>query len=407
MDFPLPELGEGVYEAELIRWLVGPGDTVKRGQALLEVMTDKATMEVPSPFAGKILRVDGAAGQKLLVGETVLAYEPTGPRGELAKVAETNGESFSPVAPSLAANGDDKRSDSNIAIASPSVRHLARTLGVDLGKIRGSGPAGRILIDDLTNLLNRPADAPAKPAPAAHRLDFGQPGARIKMTGLRRRIALHMVDATRRIPHYSYMDECDVTDMVRLRQSLRDPCAKAGVKLTYLAFVIKAVTMALKEVPFVNASLDDDAEEIILHERYNVGVAVATPTGLVVPVIHDADKKDLFAVAKELERLSSDAKAGKIRLEDLKGGTFTVTSIGNIGGLISTPIINHPEVGILGIGKVVRRPVYDEHDQIRPADMMYLSFSFDHRVVDGSVGATFGNAVKRHLEGPGAMLLPG
>ena len=178
------------------------------------------------------------------------------------------------------------------------------------------------------------------------------------------------------------------------------------MKLTYLAFVIKAITEGLREVPFVNASLDDEAEEIIFHDRYNIGVAVATPTGLVVPVIHDADKKDVFAIAREIEKLGNDARNGKIRLEDLKGGTFTITSIGNVGGLISTPIINHPEVGIMGIGKVVRRPVYDEHDQLRPADIMYLSFSFDHRVVDGSVGATFGNVVKRRLENPLAMLAP-
>ena len=406
MDFPLPELGEGVYEAELVRWLVEPGDTVKRGQPLLEVLTDKATMEVPAPFAGKILRVQGEAGSRLAVGETVLSYESAGVR-ESAPAGSANGESFHLTAHAPAADNSTKSADSHTPVASPSVRHLARTLGVDLDKIRGSGPAGRILIDDLTNLLNRPTtEATPKTAPAAHRLDYGQPGTRIKMTGLRRKIALHLVDATRRIPHYSYMDECDVTDMVRLRQSLRDPCAKAGVKLTYLAFVIKAVTMALKEVPFVNASLDDDAEEIILHSHYNVGVAVATPTGLVVPVIHDADTKDLFTIAKEIERLSTDAKAGKIKLEDLKGGTFTVTSIGNIGGLISTPIINHPEVGIIGIGKVTRRPVYDANDQLRPADIIYLSFSFDHRVVDGSVGAAFGNVVKRHLENPAAMLLP-
>ena len=181
---------------------------------------------------------------------------------------------------------------------------------------------------------------------------------------------------------------------------------EAGVKLTYLAFLVKAVALALKEVPIVNASLDESAGEIVLHDRYHIGIAVATPAGLVVPVVRDADRKDLAAVARDIDRLSSEARAGKSRREDLRGGTFTVTSIGNVGGLISTPIINPPEVGILGVGKVVKRPVFDAAGNVRPAEMVYLSFSFDHRVVDGAVGAAFGNAVTKHLRNPAALLLP-
>jgi pyruvate dehydrogenase E2 component (dihydrolipoamide acetyltransferase)/2-oxoisovalerate dehydrogenase E2 component (dihydrolipoyl transacylase) len=215
-----------------------------------------------------------------------------------------------------------------------------------------------------------------------------------------------MVRAKQVIPHYSYVDECDVTDLARLRESLKEPFAQAGVKLTYLAFCVKAVAAALKDVPIVNASLDDDAGEIVLHDRYHVGIAVATPNGLIVPVVRDAHRKDLMLVARDIDRLSADARAGKAKLEDLRGGTFTITSIGNVGGLFSTPVINHPEVGILGIGKIVKRPVFDAVGNVRPADMMYLSFSFDHRVVDGAVGAAFGNAVLRRLQAPGALLLP-
>jgi pyruvate dehydrogenase E2 component (dihydrolipoamide acetyltransferase)/2-oxoisovalerate dehydrogenase E2 component (dihydrolipoyl transacylase) len=178
------------------------------------------------------------------------------------------------------------------------------------------------------------------------------------------------------------------------------------VKLTYLAFVVKAVARALKEVPVANSTLDEAAGEVVFHDRYHVGVAVATPGGLIVPVVKDADKKDLPAVAAEIDRLSREAKAGRARPDDLKGGTFTVTSVGNVGGLISTPIVNHPEVGILGVGRVVRRPAYDDLGRIRPADVLYLSFSFDHRVVDGAVGAVFGNAVARHLRSPATLLLP-
>jgi len=229
----------------------------------------------------------------------------------------------------------------------------------------------------------------------------------MKLAGMRRRIAEHMVHSKHTIPHYSLIDECDVTDLVKLRAGLKDVYERLGVKMTYLAFFVKAVAAALKEVPIVNASLDDEKGEIVLHDRYHVGIAVATPTGLIVPVVRDADKKDLGSVAREIDRLSSEARAGKSRLEDLRGGTFTVTSVGNLGGLISTPVINHPEVGIMGVGKIVRRPVYDDAGQIRPAEMLYLSFSFDHRVVDGAVGATFGNAVLARLRNPAAMLVQG
>jgi 2-oxoisovalerate dehydrogenase E2 component (dihydrolipoyl transacylase) len=288
---------------------------------------------------------------------------------------------------------------------------LARKLGVDLHKIRGTGPGGRILIDDLTPYLRPRAGVVEKPSPPlagtdTSKLDFGIPGTRQKLLGLRRRIAEHMVEAKHRIPHYSYIEECDLTDLVRLRSQLRDPFAAVGVKLTYLAFFVKAAARALKDVPIVNSTFDEAAGEIVLHDRYHIGVAVAAPHGLIVPVIKDADKKDLSAVAAEIARLSTDAKAGKIKLDDLKGSTFTVTSVGGIGGLISTPIINHPEVGILGIGKVVKRPIYDARGELKPADIIYLSFSFDHRIVDGAVGAAFGNAVLRYLQSPALLLLP-
>jgi pyruvate dehydrogenase E2 component (dihydrolipoamide acetyltransferase)/2-oxoisovalerate dehydrogenase E2 component (dihydrolipoyl transacylase) len=284
--------------------------------------------------------------------------------------------------------------------AAPSVRLLARKLGIDLLQIHGSGPAGRILIDDLSHHLG--SAAKAAPTPAA---DFGTPGTRIKFAGLRRKIAEHMVLAKHTIPHYTYVDECDVSTLVALRESLKAPIARKGAKLTYLAFFVKAVVAALKEVPIVNASLDEKTEEIVLHDHYHIGIAVATPGGLIVPVVRDADKKGLLDIAGEIEKLSNDARQGKLKLEDLRGGTFTITSIGNIGGLFATPIINHPEVGILGVGKIVKRPVFDEHGHVKAADMIYLSFSFDHRVLDGAIGAAFGNAVIKHLQNPAAMLL--
>jgi pyruvate dehydrogenase E2 component (dihydrolipoamide acetyltransferase)/2-oxoisovalerate dehydrogenase E2 component (dihydrolipoyl transacylase) len=281
---------------------------------------------------------------------------------------------------------------------------MARKLGVDLARIRGTGPGGRVLIDDLSGHVG--AAAPGDKRAAEPRPEYGTPGTRIKLAGVRRKIAEHMVLAKRTIPHYSYVDECDVTSLVRLREELKDDFLRAGAKLTYLAFFVKAAAAALKEVPLVNASLDEKAEEIVLHDRYNIGVAVATANGLIVPVVKDADKKDLARIAREIEALSAAARAGKARLDDLRGGTFTVTSVGNIGGLFSTPVINHPEVGILGLGKVTKRPVFDTAGGVKAADLMYLSLSFDHRVVDGAVGAAFGNAVIRRIQRPAALLLP-
>jgi pyruvate dehydrogenase E2 component (dihydrolipoamide acetyltransferase)/2-oxoisovalerate dehydrogenase E2 component (dihydrolipoyl transacylase) len=281
---------------------------------------------------------------------------------------------------------------------------MARKLGVDLANVRGSGPQGRILIEDLTSIL-ADRDAGKRPAPPEKRPDYGTPGTRIKLQGVRRKIAERMVHSKHTIPHYTYVDECDATDLVRLRENLRDTAERRGVKITYLAFFVTAVVAGLKQVPIVNASLDDEAGEIVLHDRYNVGIAVATPAGLIVPVIHDADRKDLMQIAREVERLSSEARAGKIRLEDLRKGTYTITSIGNIGGLFSAPVINHPEVAILGVGKITKRPVFDAAGNIRPADLVYLSFGFDHRVVDGAVGAAFGNAVIQQLQHPAALLL--
>ena len=404
MQFKLPELGEGVYEGEAVRWLVQPGDAVKTGQTLLEALTDKATMEVPAPFAGVIDKLLVEAGDKIEVGQAILEYEGKGAAKEEKPAPKE--EKPAKSKPSAAAKPSPERDNgpARTAVpvkAAPSVRQMARTLGVDLAKVHGSGPDGRILIDDLAAPL-APRGKGEGPPPVG---DFGKPGTRVKFAGIRRKIAEHMAEAKHIIPHYAFVDECDVSALVQMRASLKETFAKKGTKLTYLAFFVKATAAALKDVPIANASLDEEAGEIVLHDHYHIGIAVAAPAGLIVPVIHDADQKSLLEIAQEIERLSSDTRAGKPRLEDLKGGTFTITSIGNLGGLFSTPIINHPEVGILGVGKIVKRPIYDEHGLIKPADMVYLSFSFDHRVLDGAIGAAFGNAVSRQLQNPALLLL--
>jgi 2-oxoisovalerate dehydrogenase E2 component (dihydrolipoyl transacylase) len=407
MDFHLPELGEGVYEAEMQRWLVQAGDKVKPGQGLLEVLTDKATMEVPAPFAGTVTSLKVQPGDKLKIGQVVLAYE-----GQAKVVADSPVDS-APREASVPTGAKAPRSPNGpvsapgIAVqAAPSVRQMAHKLGIDLTTIEGTGPHGRILIDDLSQHIRAaaPTDGAVPKKDAAPAIDFGKPGTRVKLAGVRRKIAEHMVHSKRTVPHYTYVDECDVTDLVKLRELLREPYAERGVKLTYLAFFVKAVVGALQEVPIVNASLDEKAGEIVLYAGYHIGIAVAAPTGLVVPVVKDADKRGLFEVAQEIERLSNDARTNKSKVEDLRGGTFTVTSIGNIGGLFATPIINHPEVAILGVGKIVKRPVFDEQGQVRPADMVYLSISGDHRVLDGISAASFGNALIRRLQRPGGLV---
>jgi pyruvate dehydrogenase E2 component (dihydrolipoamide acetyltransferase)/2-oxoisovalerate dehydrogenase E2 component (dihydrolipoyl transacylase) len=407
MDFPLPEIGEGVYEAELVRWLVKPGDVVKRGQNLLEVMTDKATMEVPSPFAGTVSALKSHSGQTVKVGQVILEYTPAGQSAEVPAPAAPSRIEH-PVAPAATNMKNGPPTPAPLAVkAAPSVRHMARKMGIDLAAVSGSGPGGRILIEDLSVMLRPTTVGRDMPPPRREpKLEFGRPGTRIKMVGLRRKVAEQMVKAKQAIPHYSYVDECEVTALVGLRTSIKDAYARAGVKLTYLPFFVAAVVAALKEVPIVNSRLDEQAGEIILHDHYHIGIAVATAGGLIVPVVRDADKKDIGTIAREIDRISADAREGRPKLEDLRGGTFTITSVGNIGGLFSSPVINHPEVGILGIGKVVRRPVYDVGDQVRPADVVYLSLSFDHRVVDGAVGAAFTNVVIRHLANPALLLLP-
>jgi pyruvate dehydrogenase E2 component (dihydrolipoamide acetyltransferase)/2-oxoisovalerate dehydrogenase E2 component (dihydrolipoyl transacylase) len=442
MDFQLPELGEGIYEAELIRWLVKPGQAVKRGQSLMEVMTDKATMEVPSPFAGTVSELRAEEGRQMKIGDVVLTYGGTGPGKEDAQgdgIGEKRGETVKQrggdseitnatphstrqsartevatgpplVVPPLGGSPlkgelQTPRGEPLRVKAAPSVRLFARKLGIDLTQIRGSGPDGRILVEDLAPFSREPKASELSVPPTEPHLDFGTAGTRQKFQALRRKIAENMVRAKKIIPHSTYVDECDVSDLVKLRESLRETYAAAGIKLTYLAFFVKAVVAALKEIPVVNSSLDEDAGEIALHDHYHIGIAAATPGGLIVPVIHDADKKDLGQIAKEIDRLSSEARAGKARLEDLRGGSFTITSIGNVGGLISTPIINHPQVAILGVGKIVKRPVFDPLGNIRPADVVYLSLSFDHRVLDGAVAAAFTNAVIRHLQNPAVLLV--
>lgn len=410
MIFRIPPIGEGVQEAELVSWKVNVGDRVAPGHPLMEVMTDKATSEVPAPFAGTITSLRALPGARLAIGDAVLSYTPAGEETEegpatIAPASEATAEA--PAQQSRRPNGSPAHSEPHPtrAPASPATRQLARELGVDLATISGSGPGGRVLIGDVASHA-RPDGPKPQPSPEASPIPetWGKPGTTRPVQGLRRQIAERLSEAHRVVPQASLVEEVDVTSLVRLRDELREPFARGGIKLTYLPFFVRAAALALRDVPIVNASLDESGERIILHADCHVGVAVDTPAGLVVPVIRDADHKDIRALAGEMSALAEEARRGSLKLEDFRGGTFTVSSVGNIAGLFTSPMVTPPQAAILGIGRVVRRPVYDKAGHIAPADLVYLAVSFDHRVLDGGATAAFAGALAKRLASPASLL---
>ncbi len=423
MEYCLPDLGEGIVEAEFVQWFISAGDKVSTGQVIAEVMTDKAAVELPSPYDGTVEKLLAQPGQQVTVNSPLAILETSdvtdvvgatdNPKPAI-QIAEAIGNRLpeQPVPEQPATRSittpSEKTKHSTTSVAAPSVRRMARQLGIDLSTVQGSGPNHRVLIDDLAAAANRASGTPpiggngSKPPP---RSSTAIPGTRVPLRGLRRTIAKRMTEAKQTIPHFSYIDEIELTDLVRIRHSLKEPLAAKGIKLTYLSFVVRAAVGALHDVPEVNASLDTDANEIELHDRYHIGIATDTPDGLLVPVLHDADKLELPEIAREIQRLTDAARAGTATTKQLQGSTFTITSTGGIGGLISTPIINAPNVGILGIGNIVTRPRFDSDGNVYPANVAYLSFSFDHRVVDGAVGARFANALIARLQNPVALLI--
>ena len=443
MEFKLPEIGEGVHEGELIRWLVKEGDTVSADQPLLEIMTDKATVEVPAPSAGKISGLQGKEGAMLKVGQTLAQIEegaggakaaPTAapaapaPQQQAApKAAPAPQQAAAPApqkqsAPAPQASSQqayvgamEANSPSSVP-AAPIVRAMAQRAGVDLASVQGSGPKvgdqNRVLEEDLLRYLsNKDTGTGARggsPVTFAPQVFTGQETVeRVPLRGLRRVISNAMVKSKYTAPHYSYVDEFDCESLVEMREEAKRIGEKMGVKISYLPFIVKAVIGALKEFPVVNSSLEDKpdgSQEIVYKKFFHIGIAVATDNGLVVPVIKHADKKTLVQIAQEMADLSNRARAGKLSSDELKGSTFSITSMGNIGGLFATPIINYPEVGILGVYKVQEKPVV-KNGQIVIGKTMHLSLSLDHRVVDGAVGGLFCNAIIERLNNPARLLM--
>lgn len=425
----LPDIGEGVVEAEVQQWFVQPGDQIHEDQPVVEVMTDKATVVIPSPRRGRVARLCFDVGQIAPVhaGLLELELEEEAPRPAAAPpvgaavaagAGSAAGLAAQPAAareaPPSPAPGAGAR-----ALATPVVRAQARSMGLDVNQVPGTGPGGRVTKEDLSRFkVGRnghaapgamgsatalaPAAAPSAAPTAARPPPADAAEERIPLRGLRRRIAENMARSKRTAAHFTFVEQVDVTELRRVKERMAG--AAEGVKLTYLPLIVKAVVAALRKHPTLNAALDEERGELVLKRRYDIGIAAATDAGLLVPVVRDADRRSILDLAREIDRLSAAAKAGQSRPEDMGRSTFTVTSLGALGGLFATPVLNYPEVGILGVHRIRPAPVVRD-GQVVVRDVMHLSVTSDHRVVDGAAAAAFAYEVIRYLEAPDTLFM--
>lgn len=429
LEFKLPEIGEGVVEGEIVRWHKQPGEFVQANEALVEVMTDKATIEVPSPVAGTLREIVAQVGDICAVEQVIAILDLGVATAVPLPVTAT-------AAPASSAS----------VLATPAARALARESGIDLRSLPVDD-RGRITKDDVMRAQQvagaaelsvgtgaKSQVAAAKPAPVAAAVVVApepKPAAPMKpaaplarpasakpvtpaqgdeeipFRGMRRRIAESMVRSYTTAVHYTYVEQVNVTRLVRLRAEAKAVAAEQGVSLTFLPFIVKAAVHALKKYPIVNAELDEAGGRILVKKHYNIGVAATTDQGLMVPVVHGADRMSILDLGREIARLGEAARAGTCTREELTGSTFSISSLGNIGGVLATPIINYPEVGIIGVHAIRKVPIVDERDNIVVGHLMNLSVSLDHRVVDGFQGASFLQEVRRYLEDPNLLLLAG
>ena len=388
-EFKFPDVGEGIAEVEIVRWLVKEGDWVKEDQDLVEVETDKAVLTLNSPYTGKIEKLCGNEGEIIKVGALLTTI-----RVEGETVAESARKDSGTVVGSLAEAIEVVRP----VLATPAVRALARQMMVDLASVKGNGPAGRITKEDVEKAAGKSA---SQPSPAA---DIYGPVERIPLRGIRRTVAKRMAEASKHVAEVTIWEDADITELEQVRAKQREATEQQGVKLTYLPFLIKASIAALKAHPYFNATLDEETQEIILKKYYNLGIAVDTSDGLIVFVIKEADRKSLVDLARETAALAEKARLRKIDLPELRGSTFTITNYGVVGASYGTPIINHPEVAILGLGKIEDRAVV-RGGQIVIRKIMPLSLAFDHRVIDGVEAGRFLGVVIQHLVDPDLLRL--
>ncbi len=460
--FRLPELGEGIHEGEIVKWHVQPGDSVEEDQVIMEVQNDKAVVEVPSPVKGKVIELKVTEGTVSVVGDPLIEFEV---EGEIPNLPD-HGHGSAPAAEAAPAPAADKMEpgcdigsqvsananqaletpmaqatatavaapiDRKHVLATPSVRKYAREKGVQLTLVPGTGKLGRITREDVDRFVSGGAVAPsaqavetaapaATEAPAAtaptgvaqaasaptvhYSAQAGELEERVPLKGIRKAIAKAMVKSAYTAPHVTIFDEVDVTALVAMRKDAKPLAEERGVKLTYLPMIVKAVVAGLKKFPELNASIDEEKQEIIYKKYYNIGIATSTEDGLLVPIVKAADSKSIFHIAGEISELAKKSRDRKASADELKGSTFSITNIGSAGGMFFTPIINYPEVAILGVGRISEKPVV-KNGEIVVGQMLHLSLSFDHRLVDGEPAQRFVNYVKQLLENPTLLVMEG
>lgn len=441
-EYRFPELGEGLHEGEIVKMHIAPGQTVTDEDIIMEVQNDKAIVEVPCPVNGKVVEVRAKDGQVMHVGDVVAIIEAEGEVPEQAPSteessaqaaggatgnsaiggAETKGQPAQqpvnePAAEKTPESAAAKPVSGGLVLATPSVRKLAREKGVAIAEVSGSGKNGRITRDDILGFtaggaVSAPAvseanesKAPAASTPAAATVKSG-PGVeeRVPFKGIRKAIANAMVKSVYTAPHVTLMDEVDVSGLVALRTRAKPVAEKKGVKLTYLPFIVKALVAACREFPAMNAMIDEAANEIVYKKYYNIGIATDTDNGLIVPVVFDADRKNIWSIANEIRDLATRGRDGKLAAAEIKGSTISITNIGSAGGMFFTPVINFPEVAILGTGRISEKAVV-KNGEIVIAPVMALSLSFDHRIIDGATAQNFVNYIKQLLSDPELLVM--
>ena len=396
--FKMPDLGEGTVSAEVVEWKVKVGDAVKEDQIIAEVMTDKAAVEIPAPVSGRVVAITGQPGDMVAVGSELIAFDTSG--AAPAEMPAAPARQPAPVAQTAAPAPPAVPAAASRVMASPATRRKAHVAGVDLATVNGTGPGGRISAQDIESVIAGKAGAVARPAVRAARSGTEE----IKVIGVRRVIAERMSAAKRNIPHFAYVEEVDVTELESLRQFLNGRQPKGAPSFTYLPFLVAALTRVLENFPQCNAIYDAERNLIVRHAAVHVGVATQTPDGLKVPVVRNAESRSLADLAAEMRRVSEAARSNKATRDELTGSTITVTSLGRLGGIASTPVINAPEVAIIGVNKAVERPVV-ANGAIAVRRIMNLSSSFDHRFVDGFDAAAMIQALKERLEHPATIFI--
>lgn len=409
-DFILPDIGEGIVECEIVEWLVSEGDEVKEDQPVVEVMTDKATVEIPAKEDGKVVKLYHKKGDIAEVHKPLFALQPAG-GVESSQQAKDSAQAQHKNTPSQSADGGAEPAQAarqGKAVASPAVRRLARENNINIADVPGSGKKGRVLKQDIKDFVagDKPSSASSsqtetKAAPAQQ-----SGGTRTEaIRGVKAAMAKQMMNSVSTIPHFTYSDEFDLTNLIALREKLKEQYKEKGVRLTVMPFFIKALSLALKEFPIMNAQVNEDCTEITYFDDHNIGMAVDTKIGLLVPNVKQVQNKSIIDVANEVTRLTQAAREGKVPQADMKGGTISISNIGVIGGTVATPIINKPEAAIVALGKVQELPRFDANGQVVARKMMTVSWSGDHRIIDGGTIARFNKRWQEFLEDPTSMLV--